>query len=368
MSTLNLGELAIYVRETPALPVEKQNVWNLVGRGKATMDFYLQRSALALQQVLAGYETKDQPALEAALKAYKAGYAEMEGIRKQFTQYLDAAKKQCMKIEDAYDPKVYEPFVKATAQELKLRQDAATTKSATDMKATEEAEFKTFVEMEYLDIVDDYKHELRQLIHQTYTACLYAKTPSANIQPAINTCVAAMQTIQPRKMKTFARTVLTTEDATPIFKAIRRPDYGAKYSEMIKELQDKFALYANDLANPEQAVAKQTDMFAQVEAQEKSQTEADKAAVTLVNTAAAMSVTTAGTKGVTEVTEIVIEDYSWPWVVAIDAAFAANLGACKDKVKVKKLSGLTVAQKAAALDAASIKVISDHVKYQTIQK
>jgi hypothetical protein len=366
MSQLNLGELSVYVRDIPSLPIEKQNVWNLIGRGKAMMDSKLQQASLALQGIIAGWESKDQPAIEAALQQYKAGYASLAATRKAFTIYLDGAKKQCMRIEEQYDPEVYEPFVKAKARELELRVAATAAAAATKSKAQEEAEFKSFVENEYLDIADDYRYTLMCLIHQTYTACLSAKTPVDKAQPAANTCVAAMQGTQPRKMKTFARKLLSTEEAMVIFKAIRKPDYTARYNDAIKELQGKFALYANDLANAEQAVAVQTNLFEQTEATAKAQNEADKAAVTLVNAATSMSIMPAGMKEVTDVTEIKIIDNDWGWVIRIDVAFAANLEKCKDKVKVKKLSGLTSAQKAAALDAAGVKV-SD-VEYITYNR
>lgn len=363
---LNLGELSEYARETPALEAAKQNVWNLVGRGKGTMDGRLQKASLALQGILAGYETKDQASLEAALKAYKKEYAAMIETRKGFTKFLDAAKDQCLKVERAYDPLKYEVYLKAEAREFELRKNAVTAASATTDKATETANFKTFVENEYLDIADDYRHSLRCLIHQTYIACLSARTPADKVQGAVNTCVAAMQATKPRVMNKFDRKLLTNEEALPIFKGIRPPNYGNIYQEMIKELQDKFALYANDLPNAEAICVKQTELFKAAVEKSRAQSESAKSANALVNTATAMTAAPAGMKGVTETTQIKIIDDSWAWVIRIDAAFAANFEACKDKVRNKKLSGLTVAQKAAALDAAGVQV--EGVEYEKIEK
>lgn len=362
-----MGELAMYVRETPSIEAVKQNVWNLIGRGKATMDKKLTTQSLALQQHLMGWETKDQPALDAAIKAYNSGYTVLVDTRKDFTKYLDAAKEQCMKVEKEYNPATYEPFIKAKARELELRQAATKAATAAQDKANEEAEFKTFVENEYLDIAADYRAQLRAFIHQTYTACLSAKTPPDKVQEAVNTCVAAMQTVQPRKMNKFNSVHLAKEDAAALFAKIPRPKFADIYTEMIKELQEKFSMYAHDLANPTAAVAQQTQLFEQTTSQEKRQTEADKAAVTLVNNATAMAVAApAGMKPIVETTEILIEDYSWEWVAKIMAAFMGNFQACSGKVKNKKYSQMTVAQMAAALDAANVKV--EGVKYQTLQK
>lgn len=363
--SLNLGELAVYAREIPSIEAAKQNVWNLIGRGKGVMDRRLQTQNLQLQQTLMGWETKDQPALETALKAYKSGYSILVDKRKEFTQYLDAAKEQCMKVERVYDPEKYDPFIKAKARELTLRQEAATTATKAQDKANEEAAFKTFVETEYFDIATQYRTDLRALIHQTYTACLSSKTPADKVQPAVNTCVAAMQTVQPRKMNKFNSVHLPKEDAAVIFGKIQRPKFADIYAEMIKELQAKFSLYANDLAVGEKAIQQQTQLFEQVTTQEKEQTEADKAAATLVNQATAM-VTYTSTKPVIETTEIQVEDYSWEWVAKIMGAFMANFQACAAKVKNKKFSQMTVAQMAAALDAANVKV--EGVNYQTLQK
>lgn len=367
MSTLNLGELVLYAREAPEITPAKLNVWFQMGRGKSVMDEKIKGYTLALQKHLLGFETMDFKALEEATKAYKATFAEMEEGRKGFTRFLDAAKDQCIKPEREYNPKTNETYLKAEARALQLREDAEKAANKKNDKAVEEANFKTFVEGEYFDITAEYRNALRQFVHQTYTACLTAKTPPSEVQAAVNTCVAAMQTVQPRKMKTFERNLLTNDDAMPIFKAVPKPNYAGVYTEIIGELKDKFAMYAHDLANPAVAVAQQTNLFEKAVAETTAQAVQDKAAVALVNTATILTAAEPGMKPVTEVTFIEVPaERDWKWEIRIMTAFAANAQICIPKVQSKKSGALTTEQMAKALDAASVKV--EGVNYQTVRK
>ena len=71
-------------------------------------------------------------------------------------------------------------------------------------------------------------------------------------------------------------------------------------------------------------------------------------------------------KGVVSTQRIVIEDNSESWIVKIMSAFLANFQSAFAKTKNKKYSALTVAQMAAALDSAGIKV--NGVEYTTVEK
>lgn len=369
---MDLNSFVLYTEKTPPLPEARQHAWNLVGRGKLTMDQKLQGHALAIQPILAGYEKMEQPVLAQALTNYKATHKLMVDARKEFTVYLDNCKDQCMSIEKEYDPTTNTIYLAAVAQDLKLRQAATKTADDARKKATEAAAFRAHYINEYNAIISGYRLAVYEIVQNAYNACLVARTPVEGTQTAINAAVAAIQATRPRAIVPFTRVLLTHEEAKPIFEAIPAPSqqlYAEAFNGAIAEMNSKFRLYANDLAKPEQALTNQNQMFEKKVSEVAAQVEAESAATNLFTQATVDVVSTmpAGMKPVTEITCIEIPTViSWEWEFTIISAFLANGQACKEKVRTKKGGALTTEQMAKALDAANVKV--DGVKYAEISK
>jgi hypothetical protein len=360
-------ELILYTQGAPELPEAKKKGWELIGKGKLIMDQELQRHDIVIMQHFAGYDQMDQPALELAIKAYKSTWDLIVETRKKFTMFLDNVKDQCMIIEKKYDPKNNETFKKAVARELELRQDAFNEQQAVQNKSNEETAFRTFVINQFHDMVSDYRSKLATIVQKAYETCLTQRTPIDQVPVAINAALAAMRETRPKDMQKFTRfSHHTKEEAQAIFATIQQPDYQAVFNEVLKAAQEKFELYPNDLANAESALANQQVMFQNQQAQAAQQLQAEQAANTLAAQAAALTLAPAGVKGVTETTEIKLQDFDWVWAARIIAAFMAHYQACVAKVRVKKCHSLTVAQMAAALDAAGVKV--EGVEYQILKK
>jgi NAD(P)-dependent dehydrogenase (short-subunit alcohol dehydrogenase family) len=133
----------------------------------------------------------------------------------------------------------------------------------------------------------------------------------------------------------------------------------------LEELKTKFPNITVDGKAFDLGKKQQTELFAKEQAQQTQKVEAEKAAATLMAQATVPVVSTS-MKPITETTEIEIKDYSDEWVVKIMAAFMANFQVAMAKVRVKKKSALTIAQMAAALDAANVRV--EGVDYVTLKK
>lgn len=365
--TLQLQDLVLAAQGIPPLPEAKQYVWNLLGQAKVAMDTAIQKCALEIQPHLASFETMDQPALVKGIAAYKEVHGRMVQVRQSYTSYLDTAKDMCMGTERVWDPKTNATFAAATARELKLRGDAHKTATDATAKATEEQMFRTFCINEFHDMVAGFRLGLSAVIQQAYTACLTQRIPVENIAPAITACNAAMREVKPRLMGKFDKKIITDQEAMKIFEAVLKPNWQGVFNEAIESLKTKFNLYGNDLANPDAALVKQTEMFTQEQTQVTNQAQAEQAANTLLAQGTVTISTPVGMKPITEVSCMDIPTViDWAWECTIIAAFLAHANVCKDKVRTTKGGALTTSQMAKALDACGIKV--EGAAYTAIRK
>lgn len=368
VKTLQLQDLVLAAQGIPPLPVEKQQVWNLMGQAKVAMDQALQRAALEIQQHLANYQTMDHTALDKAMAAYRETHKKIVGIRQGYTGYLDSAKDMCMGTERAYDPKTNEIYKAAATREFTLREEAQKAINAANAKSTEEQMFRQFVVNEYGDMIKGYKTELLGLIQQAYNTCLEQKTPVENTPVAMNAAAAAMSEVRPRAMVKFERKILTDAEAMKLFEAVAPPNWQNAFNDAIAYLQAKFKTYGNDLANADKALEQQKELFAKQQAETDQAHETAQAANTLLAQATIpLVVTPVGMKPIIETTVIEIPTVlDWEWEARILAAFLAHLPACKGKVRTKKGGQLTTEQMAKALDASGVLV--EGVKYADLKK
>jgi hypothetical protein len=362
---LQIQDLVLFAQGVPPLPETKQRIWNLMGQGKMVMDSLLQKNALEIQGTLLGFEKLDQSALEKQLTAYRGIHAVMVDTRKKYTSFIDEAKEMCMAVEKQYDPKINETYKAAAAREFSLRDEAHKNAQVAKNKASEAAAFEAFIQNQYHGMVAGYRSSLATIIQDTYNTCLTQRTPVENVNVALTAAVAAMRTVRPNNISKMERIYVSDAEAAKIFDAVPKPNYQNVFNEQIEALKTKFSLYPNDLANAEVALKQQTELFAKEQAQQTQKVEAEKAAATLMAQATVPVVSTS-MKPITETTEIEIKDYSDEWVVKIMAAFMANFQVAMAKVRVKKKSALTIAQMAAALDAANVRV--EGVDYVTLKK
>lgn len=368
--SLQIQDLQLYIQGIPPLPENKQRVWNMMGQGKMAMDQALQAAELKISNCLNGYEAMEYEQLQAAIKDFKGFHEIMVDIRKKYTSYLDAAKEMCMAPEKKWEPKTNPIYIAATKREFELREAAHNAANAANLKSAEEQAFRTFIVNEYQDIVNGYEISLLKIIQQAYNVCLQQRTPVEKVGPAFTAAVAAMRDIRPRVINKMERHHTTDSEAMKIFDTVPSPTNNGTYQNVfnrcIEVLKSKFSLYANDLANADTALVKQQEIFNQQQQDISNKNEAEKAANSLLSQATVPVVTPTGMKPITEATEIKIDDYSDTWVATIISAFLANFQICMPKVKNKKKSELKVAQMAAALDAAGVKV--DGVEYVTLKK
>lgn len=368
---MEMLKLQAYAGPAPALPEKRRAAWELIGRGKLVMEQKLKGHDLALQGITLGWEKMNLEQITAAIKAYKVEFAILQSDRKDFTVWLDEAKAQCMPIENSWKPDTNPLFASMTAREIMLRKEATSGVNEANEKLQEIAAFKTHCITELQNLACDYRDKLRDIVHQAYIVCIRQKTPPDQVLTATNAALAAMRVVSPRDMVPFIYKKLSYDEADKIYQTLVKPDYTGILNDCIKELNDKFTLYANDLQNADQLVevVEQTYVAEQAQQREQDASKAQAAALYVKATTEVLKVVP-GVKPVTEQLQIKRDQANKVWVATIMSAFLAHFDICMEKVRTKKdnpdYTTLNIDRMATALDACNIKV--DGVEYEKFTK
>lgn len=332
-----MQELIVYTQDAPALDPERFAGWQLVARGKQKCDDLLQRQSLELQGVLFGWEQADQKTLADKLAAYRKAWGELVDIRKSFTVILDNLKDGVMKTEKQYDPKTFDQYKYAEQRELQLRQEAAQRAAQEQAKANEIARFNAHVMNQYAAVAMDLKARFERIAQEVYEHCLHAKTPENEIQGAKDIAIQTMGNEKPLPYTVFQRTLITNQEAAQLGNKIQPPDFKVILEHGINFLENRFAMYGNDLANAEAAiVASRTELQAN---QVTAQAEADQMAAINQLTQTTTAYVDPGPV-VKSSTSIVVETDSEKFVMTIMAAFMGNFQQAFKKLRVKDYSSL----------------------------
>jgi len=352
-----MNELQLFANGIELTEIKQQS-WILLGKGKAKLDTELQKKELELQSFLL------TGTLIERLTAYKKGYTDMVEFRKSYTKFLDLAKDQCMIIEKRCDPKINASFLLTEKDELRERVAAAEEHKKTVALAEERSAFKAHVINELATQAHNYGQEMITIINKAYTTALVNKIPVSEIFNDFGLTEQQIKMVQLQPIAKYARTLLSDEEAKKIYNEIPKVNKNEILAECTFLLQEKFSMYANDLANAAAIIEQEKINNDAAAVKAKAELEQQKATTTLISSAEAFVMPEG--KGVKELTSIVIEDEDQQWIMKIISAFIANFPTAFPKIRNKKYSSLTVAQMAAALDAAEI-VVSG-VKYQTVCK
>lgn len=364
MATFN--ELVTYAAPITELPAEKIKVWETLARGKMVLDNGLQKRSLELQSIFNDYEKMEVIPLTAAIALYRKKHGEMVEYRKTFTRFLDMASDQCMKTEKEYDMKINPLFLTVSARELALRQAAADDAVKVQNKNTEIANYTAHIKNGYYMAAANYRAALKKITHDTYIACLKARTPIDGIDTAIAVAKECRKELRPDAPTSFDFKILTVDEAATIKMQVSAPDWKLIWDESLAEMREKFSMYANDLAAAEAIVEQEVIDFNADLVQEQNNNAGVVAANVLLEQAASYTVSGPTAKPILEKKSIKILTDSQAWVLRVQVAFNTNFQAAFSKIKNVDYSKITLAQQAAALDAAG--VIVDGLEYVITKK
>lgn len=336
------------------IPEAQQSAWIALAAQRNVVAADLQKRELALQALLLN-QPKEK--LSEQLKLYRLEHTALVEARRKFTSIIDEKIVQkLMEFEKRTDPKTYDVYLQAVKDELQYRTDEDKKLSDQRTLATETANFKIHFQNQFNTIATNFRVKCNDIIMQAYASCLDAKTPADQIHVAISAATAAITDLKNDAPEKFVRIHLKDAEAKEIFLSLNQPDFAAIRKEYIDSLPDRFEMYANDLANAEQAVELLKQEAQAINQQLLQETKSENAANDLLEHAAAYIIPVDGHKSVVEVSEIKIIDDDPAWCLKIMTAFITNFNSCFTKIRVKKYSELKVSQMAAALDAADLKV------------
>lgn len=362
MSTTPVTQEMIRQQNSSAVSEAQKGAWIKLAEVKNNLSADLTKRELALQGIVLNVP---DDGVVAAMAAYKKGHDELVAERMKFTNVVrEKLIDSMMLVEKRTDPKTNTAYLELSARELAIRKAANASAQLEQNKATEKANFKAHFQNQYMEIGAKYRTALRQIIQDAYVACLHAKTPPDEIDSVLAVSRLAMVDVKCGTPEKFVRTHLSTEEGAALYKTLPPFNKSSIFEEIHAELTEKFSMYAHDLANANAAIENSQRTFSATIVEEQRELKQEQAANVLM--ASAESFIISDVKAVKKLERIVIEDNSESWVAKIMAAFMANFAVAFAKTKNKKYSSLSIAQMAAALDAADVTV--DGVKYETIEK
>jgi len=360
-----MQELILYTQDAPLeVPADRVAGWMLIARGKVKMDGILQGHKMVIEKLLSDVAKNPlQRSLETEIATFRKIQSEMVNDRKKFTAIFDYIKDGCMTIEKEYDPKTNAALANMEISHLNWKKAESAKQQATENKQRETEALKAHVMNMYQAQATKYRMEIRQLIHIAYTSCIKALTPADQVQHAIDLCVQAASNVRPMVPAPFNNVLLTLPELQAIAQTIPQPDFKHIWDELMKELVEKFSLYANDLAAADVVIEQSTIDLQHVQAME------DQA---LQNTVATNNLVAAGSVFIADKVEIKVKksikvvDNDPGWVLKIMSAFISSFNVVMPLITVKSYSNLSVKQMAAALDKAGIEIVG--IDYVTTEK
>lgn len=303
---------------------------------------------LEIQQVLANIkENKDLPKVQELIKDAKSKLGVLKDQRLQFTGMIE---NNLFKVLMEHEKRGQGLIEEASAHELVLRKEQSAKAATVNELETEKAKFKAHVISEYHVIAANYRQLLSNSILAAYEYALTEKTPVEQIPAYIAKTKDILATIpvpKPRKYQELYGKVqhLTADIATEIHNSIPAYKPELDLTNSYKELEDKFALYEQDLQNAVNAIKLAKEENEKVAAQRKDDAELEKSAQNLIAAASAATIEAPKIKKSYEI----VEHNNQAWAMAVVTHFIKRIANAGPKLRVRTWSKLTVAQMGKAL-------------------
>jgi len=302
----------------------------------------LQAAELSVQGAITPADTStDLATVQAAIMTAKATMKEAKEKRLAFSRLID---EKLLTPAMEFEKRMAATIEGISTHELELRKSAEQEAQKKQAHASELAAYKAHVTNEWYRIAQQYRAALDQEITSTYVANLRTKTniDRAVLLPAIAESLRTIATPTPNK---YQRVLVTDAEAKEAIASIRSYDPAPDLQSVIEGLEERFAMYENDLANAEEA-AKATEQEQEQRQQQQQQSlAAEQATNVLIAAAETVQIDTPTVKR--ELRIVVIE--SEQWAMAVVANFMKNWQHVNKYVRVKSWSKLSIGQMADAL-------------------
>ena len=301
----------------------------------------LRLDELACQAELKDIENLPLEKMQANLRNAKFNLSEAKRKRLDFTRMIDDKLSQpSMEFEKRMAAMIDE----ATKLELAARLDNESKAKEAQLLQNEIAQFKTHIVNEWTRIAHEYRSNLQKMIDSSYINCIKAKNPVDQVLAMVEDLKVIMSKFDLSSFVKFNRMFITDQDALEIFHSIDKYEPAGDLAYYQTLAEERFQMYAHDLANEESLAKLLQEQQIRVAAAEQ-ELAADIATNTLIAQAETLIVDTPKVKR--EIKIVVVE--SEAWAMAVMTNFIKNWQYVNKYVKVKSWSKLSIGQMAEAL-------------------
>lgn len=302
----------------------------------------LQNAELSIQGIITpASDSQDLATVQAAINTAKATIKEAKEKRLAFSRLID---EKLLTPAMEFEKRMIATIEGVSTHELELRKKAEQDAQKKQAHANELAAFKAHVTNEWYRIAMQYRSALDQEITATYVSNLRGNVTidRKTLLPAIADSLRTITLPSPNK---YQRTLVTDDEAKEVVATIRPYDPAPDLQKAIDGLEERFSMYENDLANPEEA-AKATENEQSDKHQQQNQAlAAEQATNVLIAAAETIQIDAPTVKR--ELRIIIIE--SEQWAMAVVANFMKNWQYVNKYVRVKSWNKLSIGQMADAL-------------------
>ena len=282
----------------------------------------LRLDELACQKELNRIQDLPLEKMQANLRNAKFNLSEAKRKRLEFTRMIDEANKF----------------------ELAARLDIESKAKESQLHANEVALYKAHIINEWTRIAHEYRSNLQKMIDSSYINCIKAKNPVEQVSAMVSDLQSIMSKFDLSSFVKFQRMFITDQEALDIFHSIDKYEPANDLSYYQTLVNDRFEMYAHDLANEESLAKLEEEQQIRV-ANAEQELKADIATNTLIAQAETLIVDTPKVKR--EIKIVVIE--SEAWAMAVMTNFIKNWQHVNKYVKVKSWAKLSIGQMADAL-------------------
>lgn len=322
--------------------------WLKLEKTKTTTVKDLTAKELEIQQVVANIkENKDLAKVQELLKDAKTKLSVLKDQRLQFTGMIE---NNLFKVLMEYEKRCATLIDDAAKHELDLRKTATEQANKVNALETEKAKVKAHIISQNFEVAAKYRQLLSDSIFTAYQYALTEKTPADEIPAYIIKTKDILSSIPVPKPVPYTQIngplkELSKDDAIALYNTITPYSPSTDLSNSYKELENKFALYEQDLQNAENAIKNAQEENAQIAAQRMDDAQLEKSAQHLIAAASAATIDAPKIKKLYEIEDI----NSQAWAMAVVTHFIKRIANAAPKLKVRTWSKLTVAQMGKAL-------------------
>jgi hypothetical protein len=279
--------------------------------------------------------------MQSALKSAKFNLSEAKRKRLEFTRMID---EKLTGPSMEFEKRMAAMIDEASKFELAARLDIESKAIEAQLLQNEIAQFKAHVINEWTRIAHEYRSNLQKMIDSSYINCIKNKVPSFQVPEMISDLKYILDKISLSTFTKFNRMFITDQEALEIFHSIEK--YNGKedliyYQDLVNE---KYKMYAHDLANEESIVKLEAEQQLRVKNAE-NELQAEIATNILIAQAESLIIETPKIKR--EIKIIIVE--SEEWAINIMTTFIKNWQYVNKYVKVKSWAKLSIGQMAEAL-------------------